>query len=491
MVDQDKTIVNKNIQKANDNHNCAIQKAQNLDLRKTCIFGIKPPSKNMDNNVPGPSLNRPNINQSQSFNNFQRNEQNIHQVSNNNIRIKNMNMNMPRPNLNHPNINQSQSFNHLQRNEQNIHQVSNNNIRLANKAMNIRQNYVCNTNTINKPEDTNNNYTKSIRPNLQKGMNFDNQNHVNISNVNNSNYNNKIRAKLNCLQNNKNIGNNEEINTKLNPKFDQRFKIHRKFDVVIEKFFDKNDFSEIFECDSVEPIFLLDSNLILDNSNYYITIAENEDKNALYFQIFYIFLLTKNLQKNLFIDVSYPSSTYIEKIHSCIQQLKRNISNIDNIVKVLEKINEIKKTPPQEVFSLSRLICVFFRIAIIKHLKDKSELEIIKEYDVHKIDKFIEYMCNLSKDFPNDEKILKTICEIYNLGDLSDMLITDPGVKILQNNFDNRIKILKFNEIDDKRCYYALFPKNQFDQKIVQKMENDLIEYKKEELKQRFCRKKS
>jgi hypothetical protein len=403
-------------------------------------------------------------------------------------------------NYNNQYANQNQSSNIISYgNQQNSYPIINNKFALANQQIDIQPKPHCSKYTqpnpikVYKPEE-NSKYSQKngVNHNPQIRINLCNQKHNNNKiNVNPSNINIGITTKLMNVNNPQNVlKQDNDDKTVLNKNFNQSNILKRKLKNSIKQFFEKNDFSEIFECDSVEPIFIIDSDLITDNSDYYIILAENEDKNALYFQIFYTFILTKNLKDKIFIDIKYPSSTYIEKIHSCVQKLKNNIRNDDSIVKLLEKINEIKKTPPQEVFSLSRLICVFFRIAILKYLQEHTEDEIKKEYEVNKIDDFIGYMCNLSSEFPKDEKIMKTICEIYKLGDFSDIFIQDPSEKILQNKNEKNFKILKFKENDDKRSYYAILPKNQFGKNLVQTIENDMIDHKIKELKNRLNRNK-
>lgn len=278
--------------------------------------------------------------------------------------------------------------------------------------------------------------------------------------------------------------------TKINEKIhNQKSKICKKF--IKEFNHSEKDFTEIFDCDSVEEVYLMSSKNIIPNQNYYFILGENSDKNALYFQFFYAFFFSKNLKNDIFSIIEENKSKvesltyYHSKIMDSIQQFKIEL----NVLKTKEKLdilNKIKKTPPTEVFSLSRLICICFRILIIIKLSDKYEDEVKSNYKINNIEEFRNSLYDLSKDLSLNADLFKILLEVFDFNQNHIILIDKNDMVKLKETNDNGFKILHFDENNQKKSYYCAIHINNIDESFKEDNPKDIISTNIHKLKSKF-----
>ena len=260
--------------------------------------------------------------------------------------------------------------------------------------------------------------------------------------------------------------------TIINPKFIQKNFTSEKFNERIKYC----EFKGIFDCDSVEEISIIDCSKLSRNSNASIIIAENNDINSLLFQFFYLLFFSRKYKKipSLFpIEITSLNgnilslrncefSSYSSKIIKSLDYINLKFSNqLETLNQEIKSLVKIKKTPPQDVFSFSRLVCIYYRYLIIAFLFNQNIDTIKMEFKIENIDKLIEYLFDLSKNYENCEEIITLLCRILNI----------PNIKYTNNfnkDFIKEIGIIDYGIIEiieeNRKSLYGIISKKLYKQ---------------------------
>ena len=314
----------------------------------------------------------------------------------------------------------------------------------------IQQSYHPNPNEIEMPI-----YNSSVSK-------FENENCE--QNFHNNNLGKNIRMKQ--IKNYEEDNNYKNIKTVINNKFHEKLWLPKK---------PKKEFIGVFQCDSVDEVLIIDSDKIMKNTNSLVILGENDNKNGLFYQFFYLCFLSRKLfkdsiifqtvietlDKNIIELNNFPISEYTLKICDYIQNIYGNLKMDVSLSfsEDIKNINKIKKIPPEEMISLSRFICIYYRITIIAHLNNCDSELINKEYGITNIDKFIDSLYDLSEVYNEEEKIVKILFRIFNI----------PIKHFSQELNQNFIYNIELNYIfgigkiideSNKRSYYSIFSKN-------------------------------
>ena len=341
-----------------------------------------------------------------------------------------------------------------------------------------------------KVKTNQNDFHSCPKPNIPNQINinkYEIDNHPIIKHDTYNNQPNLQMAKIPNLRNNvsKNtfnltheVKNDKKFNTEIISNLTNKNENINNLSANLFREFIKTDFKGILDCDSVDEVNLKKVK-IKENSDFYIFIGDNNDQNALYFQHFYtlfIFRKTSGI-KNVFITRienknkrivnlnEFQFSIYIKKINQSFEQFNIDFEKKLDLNDIIKSISYIKKTPPQDLFSFSRLICIYYRLIIIAYLFETPIKDIKNEYGITDIKEFINYLLDLSIESKYEDKIIIILDSIFKISesrykqDFSKKFLNEKNEKV---NFG----LFRFEESNNQRSYYSIIPKQKLNDHI-------------------------